>query len=282
VAEDAAAEPATLDQSISEGQDPDVPEQADAVVSSAAGDLTGMRAWSATLSAVLLPGPTGQTPSAIDQVSDAEISREVSDDVADETFEDSEGYFGEDRAPAVVADSAAIVEAELAHDSAPAPLLEVSTSEPIVEMVSEIFPEAAVSLETGPKVDETQVEALVAKEREDLGPVALDKLPGFPWTARFIGIWAREVRFACPDDLRGAVIHWQRWADGQPTAMPVIEEAAAEFNAMLDVWRECGAEVPGLSSDDWTASQLAGEAAEDAALAALLPPVLRSATLVVY
>jgi hypothetical protein len=76
--------------------------------------------------------------------------------------------------------------------------------------------------------------------------------------------------------LRDAVIHWQRWADAQVAATPVIEEAAAEFNAMLDVWRAGGAQVPGLSSDGWTAGQLAVEAGEDAALAALLPKVLRA------
>jgi hypothetical protein len=51
---------------------------------------------------------------------------------------------------------------------------------------------------------------------------------------------------------------------------------AAEFNAMLDVWRKGGADVLGLSSDDWTAGQLAAEAGEDAALAAVLPEVLRA------
>lgn len=118
--------------------------------------------------------------------------------------------------------------------------------------------------------------AMVAVARTGFGPTALDSLPGFPWTARFIGIWAREVRFACPEPLRDAVVHWQRWADGQDARSPLIEEAAAEFNAMLDVWRESGEDVLGISSDDWTAEQLAAEASEDAALAALLPEVLRA------
>ncbi len=284
VAVDAADEPATMDHPISGGEDADGYGQADTVVSSAAGDLTGMRAWSATLSAVLLPGPTGQAPSAIDQVCDADTGPDVSENVADEPSEGSAGHGEDDGAPAVVVESEAIAEAEaeIRHDCALAPPFEEAASEPIVAADSATLRDAEVALETGPEVHETETEALVTEELGDLGPMALDKLPGFPWTARFIGIWAREVRFACPDDLRGAVIHWQRWADGQPTEMPVIEEAAAEFNAMLDVWRECGAEVPGLSSDDWTASQLAGEAAEDLALAALLPPVLRSASLVVY
>jgi hypothetical protein len=115
----------------------------------------------------------------------------------------------------------------------------------------------------------------IVPDEEDAPVVALDTLPGFPWTARFIGLWAREVRYACPDDLRGAVGHWQRWADEQSAGTPLIEEAADEFKAMLSAWRECGADVPGLASDDPVARQLVDEAAEDVALAALLPTVLR-------
>ncbi|UVO52945.1 hypothetical protein [Sphingomonas sp. SUN039] len=115
----------------------------------------------------------------------------------------------------------------------------------------------------------------VEVEATDSPAVALDRLPGFPWTARFIGLWSRDVRYACPDDLRGAVAHWQRWADTQASGAPIPEEASEEFQAMLAVWRECGADVPGLSSDDGVAVQLAEEAEYDAALAGLLPRVLR-------
>jgi hypothetical protein len=118
----------------------------------------------------------------------------------------------------------------------------------------------------------------IAPDEEDAPVVALDTLPGFPWTARFIGLWAREVRYACPDDLRGAVGHWQRWADEQSAGTPLIEEAADEFKAMLSAWRECGAGVPGLASDDPVARQLVDEAAEDVALAGLLPSLLRVRT----
>lgn len=123
------------------------------------------------------------------------------------------------------------------------------------------------------EVAQTIVE--IASEAPESPVVALDGLPGFPWTARFIGLWAREVRYACPDDLRGAIGHWQRWADGQSAGAPLIEEAANEFKAMLSAWRECGAGVPGLASDEAVARQLAEEAAEDADLAALLPAVFR-------
>jgi hypothetical protein len=115
----------------------------------------------------------------------------------------------------------------------------------------------------------------IAADEPEPPVVALDDLPGFPWTARFIGLWAREVRYACPDDLRGAVGHWQRWADEQSAGTPLVEEAADEFKAMLSAWRECGAEVPGLASDDPVSRKLVDEAAEDVALAALLPAVLR-------
>ncbi len=107
--------------------------------------------------------------------------------------------------------------------------------------------------------------------------VALEALPGFPWTARFIGLWTREVTSSCPDELRDAVSHWQRWADTQASGTPIPEEASEEFQAMLAVWRDGGGDVPGLASDDAVAVRLVEEADYDAALAALLPPVLRGA-----
>jgi len=125
-------------------------------------------------------------------------------------------------------------------------------------------------------VEEAPIEVSVASDELESPVVALDTLPGFPWTARFIGLWAREVRYACPDDLRGAIGHWQRWADTQTPGVPLIEEAAAEFTAMLSAWRECGAGVPGLASDDSVVRQLVEEASDDAALAALLPSALRA------
>jgi hypothetical protein len=149
-------------------------------------------------------------------------------------------------------------------DADPSPVMAVD--EPIRSFDA---PDAALA------EDEASIIADIASDTQEAPVVALDNLPGFPWTARFIGLWAREVRYACPDDLRGAVGHWQRWADAQAAGTPLVEEAAEEFKAMLSAWRECGAGVPGLASDDAVARQLAEEAEQDAGLAEFLPPVLR-------
>lgn len=118
---------------------------------------------------------------------------------------------------------------------------------------------------TGDKADDAET-----------GPVALDELPGFPWTARFIGLWTRETASSCPDDLRDAMAHWQRWADTQPSGAPIPEEASNELKAMLALWRESGEPVPGLSSDDAVVDRLVEEADYDPDLAALLPEVMRA------
>ncbi len=210
-----------------------------------AADLTGTRAWSATLGGVMLPGPiTPAQPIHPESEIDVTAVPEVPE-VQSMASPDADSF-------------------------APAPIV---TPEP--DLIAEAPSGTAAAAGGEAETDDALTDWEATEPAEDRTPVALDTLAGFPWTPRFIGIWAREVRFACPDDLRGAVVHWQRWADGQPAASPVIEEVVAEFNAMLDVWRECGAEIPGLSSDGWTAGQLMAEAAEDANLAALLPDVLR-------
>jgi hypothetical protein len=231
-------------------------------------DLTATPLWSETLGAPLVSKRIVSEALALEPESEVEIASAIEREV--------------DAEPKLVSVAGDLAETTFTSEKEISAALLPQTPNPAVAHEAVFGAQAEATFEAEPASYEADPVALVARKSEKSGPVALDSLPGFPWTARFIGIWAREVRFACPDDLRGAVIHWQRWADGQAAGSPVIEEVAAEFNAMLDVWRAGGAEVLGLSSDDWTAGQLAAEASEDAALAALLPEVLRAPSVAAY
>jgi hypothetical protein len=133
-----------------------------------------------------------------------------------------------------------------------------------VEHVAAIDPEEPAVATAYPKPD-VVTEAVLS----------LDRQPGFPWTARYIALWAQEVRENCPDDFRDAVAHWQRWAVQQSAAAPLVEEAAEEFRAMIDVWRADLGNVPELAASDWPMRQLYREADDDEGLAALLPVLTR-------
>ena len=231
-------------------------------------DLTATPLWSETLGAPLVSKRIVSEALALEPESEVEIASAIEREV--------------DAEPKLVSVAGNVAETTLTSEKEISAALLPQTPNPAVAHEAVSGAQAEATFEAEPASYEADPVALVVRKSEKSGPVALDSLPGFPWTARFIGIWAREVRFACPDVLRGAVIHWQRWADGQAAGSPVIEEVAAEFNAMLDVWRAGGAEVLGLSSDDWTAGQLAAEASEDAALAALLPEVLRAPSVAAY
>jgi hypothetical protein len=135
---------------------------------------------------------------------------------------------------------------------------------------SVLEPVAAIEIEEpAPVPVETESEAVA----EPL--LSLDRQPGFPWTARYIALWAQEVRDSSPEPFRDAVAHWQRWAVQQNAGTPLIEEAGEEFRAMIAVWREEVGEVPELTARDWPVRQLYREAEEDEALAALLPVLER-------
>jgi len=225
-------------------------------------DLTATPAWSETLGAPFVSKHVVSEALAIEPEREVSIASTIEREV--------------DTEARLVSVEAVMAETTLNPEEEIFAALQQRTPDPEVAHEAVSGAQAEARFEAAPATYGADQIALVARKPEKSGPVALNSLPGFPWTARFIGIWAREVRFACPDDLRSAVIHWQRWADGQAAEAPVIEEVAAEFNAMLDVWRKGGADVLGLSSDDWTAGQLAAEAGEDAALAAVLPEVLRA------
>lgn len=112
----------------------------------------------------------------------------------------------------------------------------------------------------------------------EIGAAALRHEPGFPWAPRFIGIWAREVLGDAPDDLRGLVSHWIRWADSRPDGEPIVEEAAGEFALLVDNWP--WDELPGSDANATfaiVASRLVEESADDPALAAILPQAVRDA-----
>ena len=245
-------------------------------------DLTGTREWSAAIGAPVGSKPVVSEALVVEPGNDVEIVPDIEPDA--ESGAEPEILAEVDLGPLAATDAGDGLTTALGSADGTVPNDTEQPWTPDPRPVPGTVPELAADMASAaePAAHEPDAVMMVAPELEDFGPVALESLPGFPWTARFIGIWAREVRFACPDDLRGAVIHWQRWADGQPAGTPLIEEAAEEFKAMLDVWRECGAEVPGLSSDGWTAGQLSAEAGEDATLAALLPRMLRTPSVVAY
>jgi hypothetical protein len=147
-------------------------------------------------------------------------------------------------------------------DAAATAWVEVDAADEHVEPVTASDPEESALASVGPVPDPV---------------LPLDRQPGFPWTARYIALWAQEVRENCPEDFRDAVAHWQRWAVQQSAATPLVEEAAEEFRAMIDVWRADFGDVPELAASDWPMRQLYREAEDDAGLAALLPVLTREA-----
>lgn len=99
--------------------------------------------------------------------------------------------------------------------------------------------------------------------------------PGFPWTPRYIGLWARwmllrGLRSTYRVELHRAVIQWRDWADSAGSD-PLYRTKADEFAAFL---AEQQLDLAEIDPSGRILRQLVSEAGGDPMLAASLPDAL--------
>jgi hypothetical protein len=132
----------------------------------------------------------------------------------------------------------------------------------------EAFRAAEIARASGLRLDD-----ILSRSPPSIGAVLAD--PGFPWTPRYIGLWARWVfqlryQFACPDHLKPAVAALRDWADAAP-AGAMAPAKALEFVVFASTHCLSPAAIDPRGR---ILQQVVCEAGADPALAACLPDIV--------